>query len=120
MDSRQISELKTKYDGIICGFCLPYLSETDCSKLICDAYGLLSDTGLLYLSFVEGEQNSSGFQVGSSGDRMYFYYHKLDYFKTQLVENQFIELKVFNIDYMKTENYQEIHTILIAKKTTTA
>jgi trans-aconitate methyltransferase len=28
MDSRQINRLETKYDGIIGGFCLPYLSHT--------------------------------------------------------------------------------------------
>ncbi len=29
MDSREISKIETKYDGIICGFCLLYLSQTD-------------------------------------------------------------------------------------------
>jgi trans-aconitate methyltransferase len=27
MDSRHISDLETKYDRIVCGFCLPYLSQ---------------------------------------------------------------------------------------------
>lgn len=29
MDSRQISGLTTKFDCVVCGFCLPYLSQTD-------------------------------------------------------------------------------------------
>src|SRR5690606_29153072 len=34
MDSRQICNLDTKYDGIIGGFCLPYLSQTESNELI--------------------------------------------------------------------------------------
>ncbi|MBP8669619.1 MAG: class I SAM-dependent methyltransferase, partial [Bacteroidia bacterium] len=48
MDSRQIDELKTNYDGIVCGFCLPYLSQTDSQKLIADCYNLLNENGLTY------------------------------------------------------------------------
>jgi len=119
MDVRNISELKTKYDGIVCGFCLPYLSETDSKKLIFDAPDLLSDQGLLYLSFVAGDQSNSGFQAGSSGDRVYFYYHNPEFLKAQLVGCGFNVLKVFYINYIKADNSQETHTIVIAKKTMT-
>ncbi len=53
MDSRQINKLETKYDGIIAGFCLPYLSLIESNELISNAYNLLNDNGLIYLSFVE-------------------------------------------------------------------
>ncbi len=118
MDSRQISNLKTKYDGIVCGFCLPYFSQTDSIKLISDCYNLLNTAGLIYLSFVEGDPNKSGFQVGSSGDRTYFYFHKLSDLTKQLTEKKYEEIKVFNVEYKKTENEKDIHTILTAKKTT--
>ena len=36
MDCRKISTLTTKFDGIICGFCLPYLSQTESAKLVAD------------------------------------------------------------------------------------
>src|SRR5690606_11871580 len=65
MDARQISSLKTKFDGIVCGFCLPYLSNTDCEKLIFDSFNLLNNNGLIYISFAEGDPDTSGFQVGS-------------------------------------------------------
>ncbi len=89
MDSREISKFKIKYDGIICGFCLPYLSDTDSEKLIFDANNLLNERGFIYISFVEGDPNKSDFQVGSSGDRVYFYYHNLDQIKAQLISNSF-------------------------------
>lgn len=66
MDSRDIDQLKTKYEGIICGFCIPYLSKSDCSKLIKDTKNLLPEKGVLYLSFVEGDYVKSGFQSRSS------------------------------------------------------
>jgi 2-polyprenyl-3-methyl-5-hydroxy-6-metoxy-1,4-benzoquinol methylase len=116
MDSRNISEIETKYDAIVCGFCLPYLSETDSQKLIFEANYLLNDSGFLYLSFVEGDSNKSGFQAGSTGDRSYFYYHNLDQLKTQLLENSFEDLKIFKVEYKKSEKEQDVHTIITAKK----
>ncbi len=116
MDIRQINELKTEYDGIICGFCLPYLSQNDSVKLISDAYNLLSGNGLIYISFVEGDPNKSDFQVGSSGDRSYFYYHNLDELKKQLLESEFEDLQIFKVAYKKSETQNDIHTILTAKK----
>jgi SAM-dependent methyltransferase len=116
MDSRQIDEIKTKYDGIVCGFCLPYLSQSDSRKLISDCYNLLNENGLIYMSFVEGDPSKSGFQVGSSGDRVYFYFYNLEDLKTQFVENKFEELQIFKIEYKKSETEMDIHTILTAKK----
>ncbi len=111
MDSRQIDEIKTKYDAIVCGLCLPYLSQTDSRKLITDCYNLLNENGLIYISFVEGDPIKSDFQIGSSGDRIYFYFHNLDDLKTQLIENRFGELKTFKVEYKKTETQIDIHTI---------
>lgn len=116
MDSRQISNLKTKYDGVVCGFCLPYLSQTDSVKLLTDSYNLLNEDGLIYLSFVEGAPTKSDFQVGSSGDRVFFYFHNLDDLKKQLIENKFDEIQTFKVEYKKSETEIDIHTILTAKK----
>lgn len=120
MDSRHISNLKTKYEGIVCGFCLPYLSQTDSIKLIIDCYNLLNEGGLVYLSFVEGDPKKSDFQVGSSGDRVFFYYHNLSDLTKQLTENHFEKIKAFKVEYKKSKNEKDIHTILTAKKKTTA
>jgi len=57
-DCRAIDRLETKFDGIICGFCLPYLSEEDSAKLLLDAATLLHKNGLFYISFVE--ENPAG------------------------------------------------------------
>ena len=116
MDIRKIDQIESKFDGIVCGFCLPYLSEKDCQKLILDSYFLLNYDGLLYISFVEGSKANSGFKTASSGDRTFFYYHNLENLKLELAQNNFDLLQIFNVEYDKSENETEIHSILIAKK----
>ena len=115
MDSRQINNLDSKYDGIVCGFCLPYLSQTETNELISNSYSLLSNNGLLYLSFVEGDPDKSDFKAGSGG-RVYFYYHKLDDITLQLNSFKFGEIKIFNVKYKISETEFDTHTILTAKK----
>src|SRR5690606_31954708 len=115
MDSRQINNLETKYDGIIGGFCLPYLSHTESNELISNSYDLLNDNGLIYLSFVEGDPDKSDFKIGSGG-RVYFYYHRLDDIKSQLNSFKFAEIKTFKVKYKISEMEFDTHTILTAKK----
>ena len=119
MDCRDISELKTKYEGIICGFCLPYLSHTDSQTFLTDCYNLLTDEGLLYISFVEGDPSKSDFQTASTGDRSFFYFYNLNDLTKQLVENNFDNFQIFKVEYKKNETSIDIHTILTAKKKTT-
>jgi 2-polyprenyl-3-methyl-5-hydroxy-6-metoxy-1,4-benzoquinol methylase len=118
MDSREIDQIKEKYDAIVCGFCLPYLSHADSGKLISDSYDMLSENGLIYMSFVEGDPKRSGFQTGSSGDRIYFYFHTLEDLKAQFIENKFQELQIFKTEYKISKTQMDIHTILTARKKT--
>lgn len=117
MDSREIKNLYKKYDGIIVGFCLPYLSPTESNELISNSYDLLNENGLLYLSFVEGNPEESDFKVGSGG-RVYFHYHNLDDLITQLKKSNFDQLEIFKVKYKTSETEFDIHTILTAKKKT--
>lgn len=116
MDNRHLDNIKTKYDGIICGFCSPYLSQNDCVKVISNCYKLLKENGLIYLSFVEGDPSISDFQITSTGDRCYFYYFNLDELKKKLIESNVDNLKIFKVQYKKSESETKIHTILIANK----
>lgn len=115
MDSREILSLNTKFNGIISGFCLPYLSDAEAIDFISQAYELLNENGLLYMSFVEGNPAESCFKVGGGG-RVYFHFHILEHLKEQLVARKFEELKTFKVAFPRSENETEMHTILIAKK----
>lgn len=115
MDSRKINRLDTKFDGVISGFCLPYLSKNECYKLISDSFDLLNNNGLIYLSFVEGDPNQSEFKVSSFG-RVYFHFHNLNELKSQLIKYKFDEIETFKVNFKRSETESEIHTILTAKK----
>ena len=116
MDCRKIDSIKNQFDAIICGFCLPYLSESDVEKFLQDCYSLLNENGLLYISFVEGEPYKSGFKSSSSGDRVFFHFHDLNELQKQLKDSGFEKQTVFKVKYQKSENEVEIHTILISFK----
>lgn len=116
MDSREIHSLNEKFDAVVCGFCIPYLSKFDCIKLITDCNNLLNSSGILYLSFVAGNYENSGFISGSSGDRTYFYYHNLDNIEKELKTNFFETKKLLHKNYEKVDGTEEVHTIIIAKK----
>ncbi|RYG20271.1 MAG: class I SAM-dependent methyltransferase [Chitinophagaceae bacterium] len=116
MDCREINQLKTTFDGIICGFCLPYLAHSDSEKLISNSYHLLNENGFIYISFVEGDYAKSNFQVGSTGHRSYFYYYNLEDVKRLLARNGFTDLKAVKVAYKKSATAEELHTILTGRK----
>jgi ubiquinone/menaquinone biosynthesis C-methylase UbiE len=116
IDSRKIDNIKNTFDAIVCGFCLPYLSEADVHKFIIDCNNLLNKNGILYLSFVEGEKEKSGYQKGSSGDRTYFYFHHLEFLTNLLKVNHFEKQSLIRKSYTKNDKTEEMHTIIIAQK----
>ena len=115
MDSRNIANLSASFDGVVGGFCIPYLSQGECNAFISDVYNSLNANGLIYLSFVEGDPKKSDFKTSNMG-RVYFYYHKLEDLKEQLIKTKFEHIKVFKVAYKVSETKFETHTILTARK----
>ena len=116
MDGRNIHTLKGKFDGIMIGFCLPYLSKKDCAKLIKDSFQLLNENGLLYFSFIEGHYENSGYETSSLGDKAFVYYHQETHLKEELKQQNFKILKIMHKDYPKGDTEIQIHSIFIAIK----
>jgi ubiquinone/menaquinone biosynthesis C-methylase UbiE len=116
LDAREINTITKKYDGIMCGFCMPYLSKEDCSKLIKDCSCLLNNKGIFYCSFIEGDYNNSGFETGSSGHKAYVYYHQQEYLQQLLAENDFENIQIFKKQYHKKDGSSQTHLIFIAVK----
>lgn len=112
MDCRNIKDLDTKYDGIICGFCIPFLTQEDRSRFIADCHSILNDESTIYISFMDGSPEQSGYKTGSNGAQVYFNYHRLEDLTNDLTRNGFAKPEVFRIDYTPTE----VHTIVISKK----
>lgn len=114
LDARELEKLNGKFDGIIAGFCIPYLSEIEVEKLCFDVKYLLNPSGIFYISFVEGNPSASGFQQNSYGDGMLFYYHDTQKIKS-ILEKHYSLIKEFSIDYQHDENSKSVHKVLIAK-----
>lgn len=117
LDARKINTIQDNFDAILCGFCMPYLSKEDCSKLIKDSVSLLKNNGLIYFSTIEGDYKKSGYGFGSTiKDKTYVYYHQENYLKAQLLENNFEIIKIFRIQYSKNNHQNDVHLVFIAKK----
>ncbi len=116
MDCRNIGTIEKKYDGIMCGFCLPYLSKEETIKLIGAASTRLKSNGILYISTMEDEYSKSGFKKGSTGDELFMHFHEADYLSDTLKENNF---KIINLQRKKSpalDGTTMTDLILIAEK----
>ena len=116
LDCREIESIDQKFDGIVCGFCIPYVSGEEATKLISDCANLLKSGGIIYLSFVDSDQGESGYKSTSTGERTYFYYHPFTTILLNLKKNQFSHIKTMPVEFKRSENETELHTIVVAKK----
>ena len=116
MDARDIGRLDKKYAAIMCGFCLPYLSKEEAIRFITDASGLLTASGVLYISTMEDDYSKSGYRASSSGDEMYMYYHQADYLTQALQENGFTIIDLRRQDYPTQDGTKTIDLLIIAGK----
>ena len=117
MDCREIDTTAEKFDGIMCGFTMPYLSVEDCGKLIKASSELLNRGGIFYCSAIEGNYENSGFEVGSNPEnKMFVYYHQEELLRNLLVENRFEIVETFRKNYQRSDREVSTHLILIARK----
>lgn len=116
LDCRDIDQLSNKFEGIVCGFCMPYLSKDDTEKFIKNSSSLLQEQGVLYFSTLEGNYETSGFETGSTGDEMYVYYHQEDFLTKKLEVNNFEILQVIHKKFKNSKGENQIHLIYLAKK----
>ncbi len=117
MDCRAISSLGQKYDGIICGFGLHYLSKEEAIQLIRDASEALQPLGLLYLSTMEDQYSNSGFKGPSSGgeDVLYQYYHEAEYLTQALEDSGFEVIDLQRKTTTEPDGKQTIDLVISAR-----
>lgn len=90
MDCRELNIIKEKFNGITCGFCLPYLTQKEVVKLLSNVSKLLKPNGVFYLSTMEeDENNKSRYQISSTGDQVYVNYYKENDLIAALEDNNF-------------------------------
>ncbi len=116
MDCRDIKQLKTPFDAIMCGFCVPYLAKSDTMQLIQDMADLLPTDGLLYLSTTTGDPAQSGYQTSqSAAGAVYIEYHAI---KDILEQLKACKLSVLQHDLIRHTHNEQATTdeIILARK----
>ena len=116
MDCRTIKTITSKFDAIICGFCIPYLSKNDTAKFFKDCSRLLTIGGVLYFSTIKGDYRNSGYEAAITGDKTYVYYYDEAYLQQQLSQNNFALLDFQYKHFPKANQSPSIDMIFIAKK----
>jgi predicted TPR repeat methyltransferase len=117
MDCRDIGRLQKQFDGIMCGFCMPYLSREDCALLFSDCAKLLANNGIAYFSMIEGDYDKSRYETGSSGDSLFVYYHEEKQVTDALKQNGLQVVKRIRKSY-PGGGASSVHLVLIVRKTT--
>ena len=79
LDCRNINELNQTFEAIIAAFVLPYLDQNETKQLIENALSNLNPNGILYLSTMLDDYSKSGYQQGSTGDRIFMYFYELSW-----------------------------------------
>jgi len=119
MDCKNIYNINTSFDGIMCGFCLPYLSKEEVSTFIKNSYQLLNTNGILYISTMEDSYENSKEVGPSSGENesIYTHYYPEDYLKNVLHKNGFKTLETARKKQLiENNNIEATDIILIAQK----
>ena len=98
LDCRDIVKLNKIFDGIVCGFVLPYLSTSEISNFIRETKTLLSSGGIVYVSFMEGRYADSGWVTSATGSSLYICYHEPEWISEVFQLEGFLEIFSETID----------------------
>lgn len=116
LDGRQINTIEASFDGIICGFLLPYLNKEETFNLLADAVEKLEEDGWLYLSTMEGKYHLSSWKKGSAGDEIFMHFHEHDYLVDHLKSLNCAIVLVERFEYLLGDE-PTVDLVLVCQKT---
>lgn len=115
-DVRKMDLEKSSFDAVIASFCLPHLINEEAEKLIEDIGSVLRDSGLLYLSCMQG--NKSGFETTSfsSNDLIFFNYYSEEFIRRIFFKSG-LEITDLQRDvYLENDGSKTIDMFFFAQK----
>lgn len=116
MDCRECHTLHRKFDAVVGGFALPYLSKDDALQLIRDAAMILNPAGIIYLSTMEDDYAKSGIKTSSSGEyKTFTYYHEASYLNAELLENNFQIMSLQHLEFPEIMGTKSQDLVIIAR-----
>ncbi len=114
-DVREINKLSDRFNGVVAGFVLPYLTAEDAHAWIKALPDILLPGGIIYISFVDGNPARSGMITNSKGDRVYFAYYEETQVQSWLLEAGFTLLQPMYVSYETGPDTKDTHVILMAR-----
>jgi ubiquinone/menaquinone biosynthesis C-methylase UbiE len=116
LDASAIKDLGRSFDGLVCGFCLHYLTPDETNDLIRDAADFLHPGGVLYISTIEGDPALSGFKMPSSGkgEAAYIHYYQASFLTSMLEANGFRILDLSRASYTGRDGMPTSDLLLVA------
>ncbi len=109
LDLLELEKVDSRFDGIICGFGLPYISKEEAIDFIQVAKTKLHSGGVLYLSTMEDFYANSSVEKG-----MNYYFHEKEYL-LKAMEKAGFEIRLCKNQEFKENNYEYKDLILIGK-----
>ena len=119
LDFRDIESLGKKFDGMVCAFCVPYLSKNELEQFVSNSSEIIKENGVLYISTMEDENEKSEFKKASNGKgkSLFINYYTADYLIGILEKNNFKITKLKRKVYRDKNENKVTDLIIIAKKT---
>ncbi len=108
LDCREIKSLGRRFDALLCGFALPYLSKAEVLQLVADAAVVLNPGGVFYLSAIEGDYEQSGSTTNSVGDTLDVYFYDYAFLEQTLLDAG------FDVVYAERKEYTDGKGVLVA------
>jgi cyclopropane fatty-acyl-phospholipid synthase-like methyltransferase len=119
LDIRHAREIHRHFHGVIAAFCIPYLAVEDLTGLFVNMKRLTTEKkGMIYLSFMEGQRERSGFEKTSftGTSEMYINYYPRNAIESMMKEHDFVIKKLYTKDYPETDGSTTTDLIYIAER----
>lgn len=118
LDIRHVLQLSQQFDGIMCGFGLPYISKEDAIRLINDCSKALRDGGVLYISTMEGNYSDSHWKGPNSGNgpKTFTHYHEAEYLINAVKSSGLQLILEDRVVYPEPNEFSSNDLILMAQK----
>lgn len=118
MDIRNADQIGGCFDAVLAPFCIPYLSADDLPGVIANMKRLTAGKGMIYLSFMEGPRERSGFEKTSftGEDELYISYYPKNEIESLLKEQQFEITRSYSKDYPEMDGSVTTDLIYIAER----
>jgi SAM-dependent methyltransferase len=118
LDIRNADRIEGRFDAVIAAFSIPYLSSDDLPGVMANMSRLTAENGMIYLSFMEGARERSGFEKTSftGEEELYISYYPAPEIELLLKENGFEIKRPYSQDYPEADGSVTKDIIYIAGK----